>query len=98
MNKTRGHTSFSSDCNEKKIKKSCFSLPGYLSYCSIALKKHHGQGNLSKKAFNWLLVLRFRGVVHDYYGGECGRGQAGLVLEQSGVCVCVVVGQVECLF
>jgi hypothetical protein len=42
-----------------------------LSPCSIALKRHHGHGQLfGKKAFNCGLAYSFKGLVHYHRGGE----------------------------
>lgn len=44
-----------------------------LSPCSIALKRHHGHGQLfGKKAFNCGLAYSFKGLVHYHHGGEHG--------------------------
>lgn len=40
----------------------CFVFEvGCLSYCSVALKRHHAKGNLLIKIFNWGLAYSFNG-------------------------------------
>lgn len=39
---------------------------------SIAMMKHHGQGNLQKEALNWVLTYSFQGLVHNHHGLEFG--------------------------
>jgi hypothetical protein len=46
-----------------------------LSWCSIAVKRHHDHSETTSKkpkAFNLGLASSFRGLVHYYYGGEYG--------------------------
>ena len=51
--------------------------PKYLSYCSIAVKRHHDQGNLWKKAFHWELGYSFRELVPDHHGWSLAAGRHG---------------------
>lgn len=44
----------------------------------LLLWRHHDQGNIDKKTFNWGLAYSFRGLVHDHLGNR----QEGMVLEQ----------------
>jgi hypothetical protein len=45
-------------------------LPRCLSYCSVAVSRHHGHGSSYKnKAFTWGW-LSFRGLVHCHHGWE----------------------------
>jgi hypothetical protein len=39
-----------------------------LSHFSIAVKKHHNQGNFKKKSFNLRLTVPVGGIVHDHLG------------------------------
>ena len=48
----------------------------YLSYSSIAVKKHNSQGNFPKDAFNWGLAHRFRGLAYEHLGREHKSSQA----------------------
>lgn len=62
-----------------------FHPTGNLSQiCSVAVKRHHDQGNLYKKAFNLGFAQGFRELVHGHHGRgrgrEHGSRQAGLVL------------------
>ena len=46
----------------------------------MVVKRHHNQGNLEKKAFDWGLAYSFRGSVHDH-GWEHGSRQVSVVLK-----------------
>lgn len=46
------------------------------------MKRHPGHGNSYKKAFNWELSYRFRGLVYYPHGGKHGDIQADMVLEK----------------
>jgi hypothetical protein len=51
-------------------------------YCPTAERKHHDQGSIQKKTFNWGFANCFRGLVYEYYGEEHSSKQVGLALEQ----------------
>jgi hypothetical protein len=55
----------------------CLLFGLWLSYCSIAVKRHHVQENLQNEAFYWGLTYSFRGLVHGHHGGKHGSRQAG---------------------
>lgn len=42
---------------------------GCLSYCSFAVRRHHDEGSLYKKAMNWGLPCSFRRLMR----GHCDR-------------------------
>jgi hypothetical protein len=44
---------------------------------SIALEKHHKQGNLYKEAFNFEVQVNLGSRVHDYHDRKHGSRQAG---------------------
>lgn len=53
---------------------------GYVSCFSIAVTKHHGQGNLEKKAFYW--DSQVHGViVHEGRVAAAGRHGSGVAYE-----------------
>jgi hypothetical protein len=51
-----------------------------LSHCSVAVKRHHDQGYLQEKVFNWGLAYSFRGLVYGHHGGQHGDIEARMVL------------------
>jgi hypothetical protein len=51
-----------------------------LTNFSIAVKRHHDQGNLKKREF--IGAYSFRGSVHEYHGRKQGSWEASMVLEQ----------------
>jgi hypothetical protein len=53
-----------------------------LSQCSIAVKRHHNQGNSYKQTFNWGCLTVSEIPVHYHPGGKHGSIQADMVLEK----------------
>ena len=54
-------------------------IPWCLSYCSLAVKRHHEQGALQKAAFSWVLAYGFRGQSISIYDGVNDNGPRRLV-------------------
>jgi len=50
----------------------CWPAP-CLSHCSVAVKRHHGQGTTIMKACNWRIIYSFRRLVH-HHGREHNTG------------------------
>ena len=54
-----------------------------LHHCSMAVKRHHDQGNSYRvKRLIRELTRAFRGLVPGHYGREHGSPKAGMTLEQ----------------
>ena len=45
---------------------------GCLSYCSFAVKRHHDEGSLYKKALNWGLSCSFSRLMHGHHDRKHG--------------------------
>lgn len=58
----------------------CLIFIMYLSYYCLTLKRHHDQGNLIEKAFNWGLVYSFYRLSHYLHDGEYRNRQTGMLL------------------
>lgn len=52
-----------------------FSYAPCLSHCSIAVRRHHGQDSLLKKAFNWELATASEGEFTCIVGGSVAAGR-----------------------
>ena len=55
-----------------------------LSYCLVAVQRHHDQGDSYKEKclFNQRLAYSFRGLVHYHQGEEHGGTEADMVLDK----------------
>ena len=62
--------------------KSDILIPDVVARVSIAVKRHHDQGNSYKGKHFRVAQLQFRGLVHYHHGGKHGSTQAAMVLEK----------------